>query len=521
MITREDILFLTKETKKLQNFFEKGDFEKVIKKAKILLRKYSTQPILYNLIGLSYKQLNNLELAEKTFRSGLEVMPNNLSILVNLGAAYRLQEKFNEAKKTLEQVLQSDQNNFNALVNYANVLKDLNQNSEAIDYYNKALTINNRNQFVQINLASSYQMIGDFEKSKQILRNLHKEFPQNVHADQLYSSIHKYDDDQTHQKEMLEKLNNENLSPNDKMILCFSIAKSFSDQSNPEMSSKYFIMANDLKFASIKNFDFEKQTIYLTSPKHIFKNFTFEKNTSSKKPELIFIVGLPRSGTTLTHQIISSHSEVFGAGESPILKNIFVKKFENDDFIKKMVDFDNNQNEFKENLRAELLNMFKQYHNNLIILDKAPLNLVWLGFINILFPTAKIIHCKRNLKDTALSIYKNTYEGLALPWSYNQEYLVKFIDLYKELMIFWHTKMPGYIYDCHYEKLVNDPVEETKKLIQFCNLEWDENCLDHTKNKTGIRTVSIEQARNPIYKKSVNLSENYLKYLDFLNKISG
>jgi hypothetical protein len=280
-------------------------------------------------------------------------------------------------------------------------------------------------------------------------------------------------------------------------------------------------MANDLKFASIKNFDFEKQTIYLTKSKHIFKNFTFEKNTSSKKPELIFIVGLPRSGTTLTHQIISSHSEVFGAGESPILKNIFVKKFENDDFIKKMVDFDNNQNEFKENLRAELLNMFKQYHNNLIILDKAPLNLVWLGFINILFPTAKIIHCKRNLKDTALSIYKNTYEGLAFPWSYNQEYLVKFIDLYKELMMFWHTKMPGYIYDCHYEKLVNDPVEETKKLIQFCNLEWDENCLDHTKNKTGIRTVSIEQARNPIYKKSVNLSENYLKYLDFLNKISG
>ena len=87
-------------------------------------------------------------------------------------------------------------------------------------------------------------------------------------------------------------------------------------------------------------------------------------------------------------------------------------------------------------------------------------------------------------------------------------------------MAFWHSKMPGYIYDCHYEKLVNDPVEETKKLIQFCNLEWDENCLDHTKNKTGIKTVSIEQARNPIYKKSVNLSESYLKYLDFLNKIS-
>ena len=102
MITREDILFITKETKKLQNFFENGYYEKVINKTKILLKKFPNQPILYNLIGLSYKQLNKFELAEKTFKSGLEVIPNNTSILVNLGATYRLQEKFNEAKKTLE-----------------------------------------------------------------------------------------------------------------------------------------------------------------------------------------------------------------------------------------------------------------------------------------------------------------------------------------------------------------------------------------------------------------------------------
>ena len=131
----------------------------------------------------------------------------------------------------------------------------------------------------------------------------------------------------------------------------------------------------------------------------------------------------------LTHQIISSHSKVFGAGESPILKNIFVKKFEERGFINKMIDDDDSDN-FKEKLKNEIIDMFRQYHKNLIILDKAPLNLIWIGFIKILFPTAKIIHCKRNLKDTALSIYKNTFDGWSLPWSYNQEYLVKFINLY-------------------------------------------------------------------------------------------
>jgi hypothetical protein len=145
---------------------------------------------------------------------------------------------------------------------------------------------------------------------------------------------------------------------------------------------------------------------------------------------------------------------------------------------------------------------------------------MWIGLIKVLFPTAKIIHCKRNLKDTALSIYKNMYEGLALFWSYDQQYLLKFINLYKDLMSFWHQKMPNYIYDCHYENLVNNPIEETKKLIKFCNLDWEENCLDHTKNKTGIKTVSIEQARKPIYKNSVNLNKSYLEYLDFLNQIN-
>jgi hypothetical protein len=303
------------------------------------------------------------------------------------------------------------------------------------------------------------------------------------------------------------------------MILYFSIAKSFSDQKNPEMSSKYFTMGNDLKFNSIKDFNFEEETKYLTNFKHDFKEFNFDKTITTKKPELIFIVGLPRSGTTLTHQIISSHSGVFGAGEATILRNLFIKKLEHQDFIKKMIDLSDNQNVFKEKLKNEISNMFKQYNNNLIILDKAPLNFIWIGFIKILFPTAKIIHCKRNLKDTALSIYKNMYEGWAFPWSYHQQYLIQFINLYKELMSFWHAKIPNYIYDCDYENLVSNPVEETKKLINFCNLGWEESCLDHTKNKTSIKTVSIEQARKPIYKNSVNLNKSYLKYLSFLNQI--
>ena len=86
-------------------------------------------------------------------------------------------------------------------------------------------------------------------------------------------------------------------------------------------------------------------------------------------------------------------------------------------------------------------------------------------------------------------------------------------------MNFWHKKIPNYIYDCSYEELVSNKENETRKLIEFCNLEWEDNCIDHTKNKTGIKTVSISQAREPVYKSSVNLYETYIEYLPFLKKI--
>jgi hypothetical protein len=107
-----------------------------------------------------------------------------------------------------------------------------------------------------------------------------------------------------------------------------------------------------------------------------------------------------------------------------------------------------------------------------------------------------------------------------MPWSYDQKELLTFINIYKNFMKFWHYKLPNYIYDCSYESLINDQENETKRLIKFCNLDWDEKCIDFTKNNTGIKTISLSQARKPIYKDSVNLSDLYKDSLNFLNNIS-
>jgi len=296
------------------------------------------------------------------------------------------------------------------------------------------------------------------------------------------------------------------------------LSKSYSDINDYKKSSEYFKIANMLQYTLMKNYDFDKEMEVFEIIKEKFKNYKFKSTKSNKFPSKIFIVGLPRSGTTLTHQIISSHSKVYGAGELPIINKIFNDKIRDNKFLTNFFENSSLSEKLIQDLSEELEKFFQKYSKD-VILDKAPLNFIWVGFIKILFPDAKVIHCKRNLKDTALSIYKNCFDGQSIPWSYNENTLVKFINAYQDLMEFWNQKLPDYIYNLDYETLISDQVNETKKIIEYCNLDWEENCINYTKNKAAIKTVSISQARKPIYSSSKNLSEKYLDYLGFLRSL--
>ena len=305
----------------------------------------------------------------------------------------------------------------------------------------------------------------------------------------------------------------------DKVYLYFALSKSYSDINDYKKSSEYFKIANMLQYTLMKNYDFDKEMEVFEIIKEKFKNYKFKSTKSNKFPSKIFIVGLPRSGTTLTHQIISSHSNVYGGGEMLIIGKIFNKKIHDNVYLDNFFKTKSNEfNEFINKTSKEIKKIFIQFSKE-IILDKSPLNFIWIGFIKALFPTAKIIHCKRNLRDVALSIYKNSFEAGSLPWSYNDENIVDFINAYEDLMLFWNNLLRNEIYHCEYENLVMNKEDETRKLINFCNLEWEDQCIDHTKNKSSIKTVSIYQARKPIYTSSIKLSDNYLDYLDFLKKL--
>ena len=150
-----------------------------------------------------------------------------------------------------------------------------------------------------------------------------------------------------------------------------------------------------------------------------------------------------------------------------------------------------------------------------IITDKAPQNFRLIGFIKLFFPNSKVLHCFRNPKDNCLSIFKNYFTSRTMSWAYDQKKIADYDVLYSKLMNYWNAKFKEDIYDANYEKLVSSPTEETKKLLSFCGLEWEDQCLDFYKlKKTPVQTVSVSQADKPIYKSSLNSSKGFSEYLE-------
>ena len=233
-----------------------------------------------------------------------------------------------------------------------------------------------------------------------------------------------------------------------------------------------------------------------------------EKSLSSEpstfKP--IFIVGMPRSGTTLVEQIISSHHNVHGAGELTNLPDIIAPIATN--------HLNQGVNKLPEKAFLSIREQYLDVLLNLnvpesVITDKLPLNFTYIGFILTAFPEAKIVHMKRDARAICWSIYKSNFRNTGNGYSYNIDDLAGFYGLYIDIMDFWHQLFPGKIYDICYEDLTTNQEEETRKLLQYSELDWDENCLSFHKNKRAVKTASALQVRQKIYQGS---SEAWKKY---------
>ena len=315
--------YLKKKIQIIVNNFKEQKFDFVISKSKDFLKKFPKTIILYNLLGSSYQNIGEYNKAKEVFIDGLKLDSENIAIKNNLATNYKYLLKYENAENLYKKIIETNPKYVNAYVNLGNLKRDINKLNEAIELYETADKINPNNHIILFLLALAHQGLGNFEKSIEYAKNVLLINPTFVKADHLISLSRKYKQDDWHYLSLLEKIESSKLQEIEKIELYFSLSKANEDMNNISEAYKFLKKGNDLN-KKIK-YEINTDLKLIKNIKDLFEKIDFKKFSNKNSDKIIFILGMPRSGTSLIEQIISSHSKVIGGGEMPIMSNL-VKK---------------------------------------------------------------------------------------------------------------------------------------------------------------------------------------------------
>ncbi|MDH5570788.1 MAG: sulfotransferase [Gammaproteobacteria bacterium] len=468
--------------------------------------------------NIRIKQDNFID-AREHFNQALKIDSGSSDAYLGLGLLDQEAGDHKEAVVQLEKSLKYNSKSITTLCALANSLANLTKKNEAKALYRKALKIDKNCVEAQCSLAMIHNFNAEYDKAIKLIDPLLKKkilhptlgiaFAQSCkHSDRCQEAIDYID-------AILKK---PGLSRFEVKGLNFAAGKILDGMKQYDSAFTHYKNGNEAisyLYESVAN----KQYI-----DDIMKTFTTAllMNTPVAKSEgkhPIFIVGMPRSGTSLTEQILAAHPNVFAAGELATLFNISCQMKQDlggekpfPFYIEKL-----NQDNVDEMANAYLEELSNRSGLEEYVTDKMPHNFYLVGLIQLLFPGARVIHCRRDPMDTCLSIYfqdfsevhKYAKDLFNIGTHYNQ---------YQRLMDHWKQVLSIPILDIHYEELVSDQETVTRRLLEFCGLEWDKNCLQFHSIKRTIDTASVDQVRQPLYTKSVKRWKNYEKYIDELKK---
>jgi tetratricopeptide (TPR) repeat protein len=551
---------LIREFMHAYNYHEKGMLEEAKLEYKKILLNHPDHFDTIRHLGIVHQSQNDLEKAASFFRTAQKINPLSYEIYNNLGsvlfASYKLQEAIEFFEKSLsiqpdyipalnnvsliyyrmryekralkasEKALQLQPNNLRTKTNHALALSINDKLDEAIEIFEDIIK-EEPNGANYKNLATALRDAGETKKSFEVISKALKESPNdeaiffNLAASNLY-------------KPALGTLNNfknilktnSKLDYNQKTSIAFGLHNSYKKLKDYKTAGEYLVLGNKFSDTWIKP-DLKNERKFFNEIKKTFtkdfiKNKSLAHNLSkSTKVSPIFILGMPRSGTTLCEQIIASHSKVTGGGELPHLirssdlptaYNLDTKSI--NEFIKIITGSNEAMLEKKAIIYLNSIKNMSQGSN--YVTDKMPHNFVLIGYIKIIFPNAKIIYCKRDPIDNCYSMYAHKFVDMAHGYSYNQEVLGRYYKLHCDLMDHWFSIFGNEIFTLNHEKLIENQELISKDLIEYCELQWEESCLEFYKTKRQVQTASNEQVRQPINKKSIAA---WKKYEDILGPL--
>ncbi len=506
------IEFKKKEIQKIINLLNAKKFQEVISKTKSLIKKFPNDYIFYNALGMALMNTGQFEESLNILNSAIKLGENNIHVLNNLGLVHGYLANYQKANEYFDRALKIKPDFLNALINLANLKEKLNLNNDAVEILNIGLKYYPEDFFLHYTIGTIYQFLGDFKNSHKHYKKSLSINPEYTEIYRLMSMTKKFQINDEDLEIIKNKLSDKNLPEIKKMHLHFALGKAFDDTKDFKNSFLNFKEGNDIKNKLLK-FSFKLDENILNNLKRNFekKSNSLSLKTSTDK-KIIFIIGMPRSGTSLIEQVLSAHEEVAGAGELTFLTDAIYKEFfTNYD----KCDFSLISSEKFNKIQKFYIDKINQlnYSENYIV-DKAPLNFKWAGFIKKIFPNAYVINCSRDPMDICWSNYKQYYSSSNLGFAYSLKNLAEFYNLYDEYMVFWQKVLgEKNLLNIKYETFTENFEDGVKKLLNFCNLKWSSKCVEFYKSKNSVSTASLAQVRQPIYKTSVASWKNYSDYL--------
>lgn len=507
-------------------------------------------------LGNLFQQMGRAKEAEESYREALRLNPEFAIAYYNLGNLYLNQWSLDEARQCYEEVLRLDPGNVAAHVNLGNVLKHQGWREEALQRYREVLCVKPDNIEACGNMGIVLESLGRLDEALECYRRLQHLKPGHITAITGEASIlarqGKFEAAYENLRPLLEKgapespfvvltlasfcrqvkqcpqaiammerlLARENgaLGRFERISLHFSLGKLYDAAGSYEDAFKHYKCGNQLKKSA---FDRDEHSRYVDDLIQIYSKpfMAGAKRASATSQRPVFIIGMPRSGTSLVEQILASHPQIYGAGElediGRMTKSLPAMLATNKPYPQCMSEL---TEDVCNVLAQRYLERLDQLDPDAVrVTDKMPRNFFHLGLIALLFPGARIIHCVRNPFDTCLSCYFQNFIG-GNEFADDLEDLGAYYLEYRRLMDHWRHTLGLPMMTIHYEELIADQKSLSRELVEFCGLEWDEGCLRFFENKRVVSTSSYDQVNQPLYKRSVERWRKYESHLEPLKK---
>ena len=459
-------------------------------------------------IAVEHKRYSDAEiLLKRVVRNA----PDYARAWKDLVETQREQEKFDEATTSAQELIRINPDAAISHMVYAGIIGLAGRHEEAIEVYKKAIELSPKiGEVALCNMAHHLKTIG---KQKEAIAAYRQSVAINPEYTEPYWSLANLKTFQFTDEEidaMQKLLLNKDLTDESKVYIHNALGLNYESRKDYQKAFDNMSSCNQLRRQSESYDPVEIETFH---EKIItLSNEEFFQQEAAKPSDItpIFIIGLPRSGSTLIEQILASHTQVEGTHElsdfSRAMQSVRRGSRSKKRFPEVLEHFSLEQ---WTSLGRNYLNSTKKYRTEkLFFIDKNPNNFTFVGALKLALPNAKIINARRHPLDSCYGSFKQLFAS-GQPFTYDLSELGEYYMQYQKLMDYWHDVLPNFVLDVHYEKVVNDLDVEVRKILDFCGLPFEENCLRFHETKRAVKTASSEQVRQPLYSSSVNLWRNY------------